>query len=834
MMLQYHITRICFNLTEVFVMKKSLISLAVLSVVFPLSSHAAQISGQLTDNSGQPIAGVAVHVHGKEKTVTTNNAGQYQIELDADSQLHFSKDGFLDKRISVKNEAKTINFVLEKSSIEAITVYASALHKSNLDMTSPVTVLSGEELKDKSSNTLGETLNKLPGVSQTYFGPVSSSPVIRGLDGPRVRVMQNGLESSDASRVGPDHANTNETLSAEQIEVLRGPATLLYGSGAIGGVVNVVDGRIPTTNYESLEGAVEYKHDTVNEGNTTAFVLNGGDNGFNFHLDGLKRKTEDTEVPKFEAHHEEHEEEHEGEDHADEHDEEVLNSVENSFIDTTAFNLGTSYVNEHLVVGVSYGKLESDYGIPGHSHAHHDHDHGHEHEEENHGHEDEHEEHGDVFARLTQDRYQARFTYSLHDSMIERFDVKLGYTDYRHAEIEEGMEGTVFTNESKELRATAEHNLLGWHGVVGYHYYDSDYGADGAEAFTPHSDTTQHALFVLEEKTFGDFRVELGGRFENTEIDAPEIHLGHDEHDHEAHDEEEHHGEEYAYVGEFDSVSLSAGTIWNFQEGHSVALSLGHSERAPSAAELLSNGLHIATSTYDLGLGYEIEDGEIHFEPENVESETSNNIDLTLRKFNGDFGYTINAFYNQIDNFYFQQDTGLVIDAHHDEMLSMDEYLSHGHDEDEATRVFQYQYADVDLYGIEFDVHYQVNEQLLVKLIGDHIRNDVKDSSEYLPRFPQNKLGFEAEYDWHALQVNFAATHYFEQDKLGAHETHTDSYTLFDVSAKYNLDVLNTDSFVFAKVQNITDELAFSHTSFIKDIAPLPGRNVQLGLRVYF
>ncbi|MGB0987386.1 MAG: TonB-dependent receptor plug domain-containing protein, partial [Pseudoalteromonas spongiae] len=385
-------------------MKKSLISLAVLSVVFPLSSHAAQISGQLTDNSGQPIAGVAVHVHGKEKTVTTNDAGQYQIELDADSQLHFSKDGFLDKRISVKNEAQTINFVLEKSSIEAITVYASALHKSNLDMTSPVTVLSGEELKDKSSNTLGETLNKLPGVSQTYFGPVSSSPVIRGLDGPRVRVMQNGLESSDASRVGPDHANTNETLSAEQIEVLRGPATLLYGSGAIGGVVNVVDGRIPTTNYESLEGAVEYKHDTVNEGNTTAFVLNGGDNGFNFHLDGLKRKTEDTEVPKFEAHHEDHEEQHEGEDHADEHDEEVLNSVENSFIDTTAFNLGTSYVNEHLVVGVSYGKLESDYGIPGHSHAHHDHDHEHE-EEEDHGHEDEHEEHGDVFARLTQDRY---------------------------------------------------------------------------------------------------------------------------------------------------------------------------------------------------------------------------------------------------------------------------------------------------------------------------------------------------------------------------------------------------------------------------------------------
>lgn len=826
-------------------MKKSLISLAVLSVVFPLTSQAAPVSGQLTDAQGNPIAGVAVHVHGKDKQVVTDNSGNYQIDLDANSQLHFSKDGYLDKRFEVQNTTQTINLVLEKSSIEAITVYASALHKSNLEMTSPVTVISGDELKDRSSSTLGETLNKLPGVNQTYFGPVSSSPVIRGLDGPRVRIMQNGLESSDASRVGPDHANTNETLSAEQIEVLRGPATLLYGSGAIGGVVNVVDARIPSTNYESLEGAVEYKHDTVNEGNTAAFVLNGGDNGFNFHLDGLKRKTEDTTVPKFEAHHDEHEEDHdaeahEGEEHHDEHDEEAIDSIENSFIDTTAFNLGTSYVNDHLVVGIAYGRIESDYGIPGHSHAGHDHGHEEEHEEE--GHEDEHdahEEHGDVFARLTQDRYQANFTYSLHDSAIERFDVKLGYTDYRHAEIEEGMEGTVFTNESKELRATAEHNLLGWHGVVGYHYYDSDYGADGAEAFTPHSDTTQHALFALEERTFGDFRVELGARFESTEIDAPEILLGHeehghDEHEHEEHGDEEHHGEEYAYVGEFDSISLSAGTIWNFQEGHSLALSVGHSERAPSAAELLSNGLHIATGTYDLGLGYEIEEGEIHFEPENIEQETSNNLDLTLRKFNGDFGYTINAFYNQIDNFYFQQDTGLVIDSYHDEMLSMEEYLSHGHDEDEATRVFQYQYADVDLYGIEFDVHYQVNSDLMLKVMGDHIRNDVKDTSEYLPRFPQNKLGFEAEYDWQALQLNFSATHYFEQDKLGAHETHTESYTLLDIAAKYNLDVLNTDSYIFAKVQNLTDELAFSHTSFIKDIAPLPGRNFQLGMRVYF
>ena len=399
------------------------------------------------------------------------------------------------------------------------------------------------------------------------------------------------------------------------------------------------------------------------------------------------------------------------------------------------------------------------------------------------------------------------------------------------------MEGTVFTNETTELRFTAEHTLFGWHGVAGYHFYDSDYGADGAEAFTPHSETNSHALFLLQEKEFGDVRVEFGGRFEQTEIDAPEIHgAHHEEHDHEGHEheEEEHEGEEIAYLGEFDSFSFSVGTMWNYQEGHSLSVSISHSERAPNAAELLANGLHISTGTYDLGLGYEIEDGEVHFEPEDIEQETANNLDITLRKFTGDFGYTINAFYNQIDNFYFQQDTGLVVDSHHDEMLSMEEYLSHGHEEDEATRIFQYQYADVDLYGLEFDVHYQVNDQLLLKVIGDHIQNDVKGTSEYLPRFPQNKLGFEADYDFNELELHFSATHYFEQSDLGAFESKTDSYTLFDVAAKYNLNLGQTDSYLFAKVNNITDELAFSHTSFIKDIAPLPGRNFQLGMRVYF
>ena len=319
------------------------------------------------------------------------------------------------------------------------------------------------KLRNKAKPTLGETLKGLPGVNASYFGPVSSSPIIRGLDGPRVKITQNGLDSSDASRIGPDHATSNDSLAAEQIEVLRGPATLLYGSGAIGGVVNVVDNRIPTDNIEHLTGAVEYSHDTVSNANTYAAKLETGHNNFNFHFDGTKRTGDDYQTPRFNLPEEEHED-HEGH---DEEEHETATSVKNTFIDSQTVNFGTSYVGEHLTLGVSYGRIETDYGIPAHSHEHgHDHEHDH----------DEGEEEA-VYARVEQDRWQGLMSYALHNNWIETINLRLGYTDYRHAEIEDGAIGTIFSNETTEARLNIEHKLGNWHGMAGYHFSESDYDA---------------------------------------------------------------------------------------------------------------------------------------------------------------------------------------------------------------------------------------------------------------------------------------------------------------------------------------------------------------------
>ncbi|KPZ54542.1 putative TonB-dependent receptor precursor [Pseudoalteromonas sp. P1-13-1a] len=793
--------------------KLTLISSAVFSVLCSHSALAATVTGKITDDKNQPIENAAVHVHGKDQGVKTNAQGEFSIDVDSQSQLHVSKDNFIDSRIAVNENSNNVTVSLTPTSVETVVVYASALHKNSLEMISPVSVLSGDELKNKSKPTLGETLKGLPGVNASYFGPVSSSPIIRGLDGPRVKITQNGLDASDASRIGPDHATSSDSLAAEQIEVLRGPSTLLYGSGAIGGVVNVVDNRIPTSNLDDLSGAAEYSHDTVSNSNTVAAKLETGNDGFNFHFDGTKRSGDDYETPTFSITDEDG-------------DVETANTVENTFIDSDTFNVGTSYVGDHLTVGFSYGSIDTDYGIPGHEHHDHDHDHEGETEEEHDDHAEEEEE--SVYAHLEQDRWQGLISYALDNNWVENINLRVGYTDYSHSEIEDGEIGTTFKNETTEARLNVEHKLAQWHGMIGYHYSESDYDAIGEEAFTPASVTTTHALYLLEEREFGDVTVELGARIEDYEITSTITETEHDHsHDEEEEDHDEGEEESIAYSESFTNVSASVGAIWQYTPGQSVALSLSHSERAPLSAELLSNGLHIATGTYEVGLGYHIEDNEVHFEPEDIKQEKSTNLDLSFRRFSGDFGYTVNFFYNDIKNFYYQQNTGLV----YDEEDGLESAIG-AHDD--AVAVYQFASKDAELYGIEFDVHYQIDPSTMIKVFGDSTRAKLKDDAGNLPRIPANKLGSELQYNVGDLQLTLTGTHYFEQNDISAFETKTDGYTIVDAQANYQLSLGAIDTQLYLNVDNITDELGFVHSSFIKDKAPLPGRNFRFGIRGYF
>ncbi len=331
------------------------------------------VSGKITDTQGNAISGAKVHYHGKTRFVLTDASGQFSISLDSKGELHIAKSGFQDIRVAVDSNTKRINPVLEKAAIESVVVYASAFHKNSLDMASPVAVLGQDDLKNATASSLGETLITVPGVNSTYYGPASSAPVIRGLDGPRVKVLQNGLASGDVSTTGADHANTNESLTAEQIEILKGPATLMYGSGAIGGVVNVVDNRIPTNPINGVSGALDVKHSAVNNEKTFAGTFDAGTEQFAFHIDGVNRDAGNTETPEYTI--------------EDEGEIETLDEIENSAITTKTINIGTSYLGSHLTVGAAWGHIDSRYGIPGH----HEHHHGHGHEDEHEEHEEEHE-----------------------------------------------------------------------------------------------------------------------------------------------------------------------------------------------------------------------------------------------------------------------------------------------------------------------------------------------------------------------------------------------------------------------------------------------------------
>lgn len=771
---------------------------------------AANISGKVLDSNNNPLANVQVHIHGKDKTVLTNSNGQFTINVDADSELHISKDGYVNVRRPVFNKDASITINLSRAAIESITVYASGLHKNTLEMASPVSVLSESDIKESISPSLGETLKDIPGLSSNAYSPNSASVSIRGLTGSRVKVLQNGFDSGDVSSTGPDHANANEALSAKQIEVLRGPWTLLYGSGAIGGVINVVDSSLPTDRYDELQGSVYVDKSSVNDGENIAASLQHGIDNFSFNFDASRVRADDTKTPTFV---------HEGETH---------DEIENTFLERDTFNIGASYIGDHLVTGISYSELDSDYGIPNHEHEDHEDEHDDEHEHDDHDdedHDDEHEEE-EVFARVSQKRAQAFVNYTFHDSALESLKLKVSNTEYTLKEIEHDHIGTQFSNDTLEARLDLEHRINHIHGIAGMHYLDTDYTASGEEAFTPSSNTKSLSFFVLEEtKLAQNITLEGGLRYEKTDISTLESDHDddHEEDDHDDEHEHEHeHGEHVEFDDSFTTFSGSIGANWQYKAGHALAISIASAKRAPNATEILSNGVHLATGTYDLGIGYEIHGDEIEFHPEEIKKEHALTLDITARKFSGDFGYSVNAFYNQIDNFYSQVNTGL--------------YFEDGHVEsdDHGMAIFQYQAQDVVMYGLEFDTHYQVTPMWLVKVSGDQIWNDIKNSEYNLPRFMQNKLRLATSYDLNSVKLSVGATHYFTQNDLAQNETKGESYTLVDASIKYYFDTSFGDGHVFAKATNLSDELVMPHTSFNKESVPLAGRNLSVGVKFDF
>lgn len=699
--------------------------------------------------------------------------------------------------------------------LETIVVSALPFARRRMDSAQPIDVIAGERLDDRRGATLGETLMQEPGVHASAYGAGASRPIIRGLGGPRVRILEDSIPAVDVSAQSDDHAISVEPMLVDRIEILRGPATLLYGSGAVGGVVNVIDNRIPEqVPVAPLEGRFELRGDSVADERTGVLRLDGGGGNWAWHVDGSWRDADDYRIPVAGQLEDEHEdEEHDNEDHA-----EGSTTLHNSFVETQSGSAGLSWIGDRGFIGTSFKVFESEYGIPA--------PHGHEDEDDQgeglmaeggHGEEDEES----IFIDLDQTRWDIKG--GLNDPLpgFSRALLRVSYNDYTHAELErengpaatgfetldpdnghDHEEHTVFDIEAVQSRLELEHRpVAGWRGAIGAQFEDRSLTAEGEEAFIPDGDTRSWGLFALEEKQVGDLTWTLGARVERNRIALADDLHGHDDHE----DEEDEAQDELDLPDQrsFTTWSASAGALWAISDQWQAALNYSHVQRAPSQTELYADGPHAATFTFEEGNAF-------------LDRETTDAFDLIVHRHGERVDFEISLFYNDFDDFIFLEETDAVEDG---------------------LPVRETRQQDAEFYGGEAHAVWQVAQgnagNLDLRVGYDWVRGRL-DSGDNLPRISPAR--YSAGLDWHLgeLRANIEYQHVRRQDRTAPLETETAGYDMVDLGVSYFFHLRNTELEAFARAKNLLDEEARVHTSFLKNFAPLPGRNYTFGLRGRF
>ncbi len=704
--------------------------------------------------------------------------------------------------ISVSAEDRTLEHVF-------VTV---PIHRQEANSMLPVTVITNEELQRSVATTIGETLGNRAGLANSSFGPGVGRPVIRGQQGPRAITLQNNTSSADVSSFSPDHAVTVEPMLARSIEVLRGPSTLLYGGGAIGGIVNVIDNRIPRERIEGIEGAAEYRYDYAPDLNSGVGLLEAGFGNFAFHLSGTSRSTSDLRIPgraideaalaeqeKMMGHDEEHEgEDHEGEEHGEEEVNNSKGKIANTDTDTDVITAGFSFHFDEKgsYAGFAVNNLNNKYGIPPGAHEHgHEEEHG-DHEGEEHegeDHEGEEEEEEIVRIDMDQTRYDAMLhLYEPMDS-IEVVRGFLTYTDYEHKELEGSEVGTRFKRDTWEGRLEVVHSaLLGTEGAIGLQAKSDEFEAVGEEGYIPQTDSTELGLFLIEDFHRNEWTYEVGLRGEYVERDP---------------------STDAASKEDFTNWSASLSALWQFDDNWQTGVSLARSARAPSTEELFSNVdamdpeqlvTHAATGIIEVG------------DPD-LDNETSLNADLALQWHSANSWAELSVFYNHFDDYIFLRNTGEEVDE---------------------IAVYDYLQEDTKFYGVEFESSFHLTDlgpgALALDLRGDAIRGDFDDSGD-VPRLPPVRIGGRLNWTGDAFGAWLSVLNAGDQDRPGDFETDTDGYTRWDLGADYRFTFAQErELLVFMKWKNITDEEIRLSTSFLRNYAPEAGQSVAVGIRFSF
>lgn len=677
-------------------------------------------------------------------------------------------------------------------------------------------MLAGAELAHRRQGGLGETLAGLPGVHLDNFGGGASRPVIRGQSVPRIEILTDGAALFDASSISPDHAVTTDPLLLDAIEIQRGPAAVRYGGNAVNGAINLIDSKVPKAVPEGhLSGATEVRYGTGDEEKTVVGRITAGVGQFAIHAEGSRRAAEDYNVPNAYG----------------------SDTLRDSFATATSYSVGGSWITSQGYLGAAYTRQDSRYGLPGHSHANgvcHLHS------------LDLHcaDELGNPFEGLSDDdtayidlrseRVDVRGDYDRLLPGLDHARLRLSYTDYHHDEIDGTFLFTSNSNKVYDGRVELTHApLLGFSGTFGAQYTHSSFvGLDSnfiQLETDPHEFVTENvAIFLTERRSFGSLDVQLAARKDWRKVHAvrkdytyfyppdPEFPMDAEFIDFANELYDEFYAEAYPRSTP-SPFSASLGLTWNFPDGYSAGLSLARTQRAPNIRELYARGNNLATNSFEIGLLRTTPYAGLLPAPHPDILETNKSVDLTFRKTGGLTQFEVGLFYQDADNYVFAR------------LLEESTELGAPH------RFLVYTAADSRFWGIDGQVSHQVAPGSSVTVFGDYVNADLRREDDNLPRISPGRLG--ARYGYAAGPVSGEVEYYhtFAQGKFASYEARTPGYEMVNATLAYRFDLGQAKNVeLYVRGTNLTNELAFAHTSFVKNQSPLRGRSVAMGMRHLF
>ncbi|GLS99611.1 TonB-dependent receptor [Sphingobium jiangsuense] len=659
-------------------------------------------------------------------------------------------------------------------------VVTALIPRTQDDVLAGISVLSGGRLERELRGTIGETLARQPGVSSTSFGPNASRPILRGLQGERVRVLTDGIGSFDVSNTSVDHAVAINPLTAERVEVLRGPAALLYGSSAIGGVVNVIDSRIPhhvpdeAVHLDALATYGSAADERTVSGKVEAPL--GG--GFVAHADGSWSKSGDLRTgghilaPALRA------------EAAASGDADIAaladlrGKLPNSAAESWEIAGALAYVGDGGDIGVSVNHIDNLYGVPVRYAL------------------EPGEEAEQVRLHMKQTRADLRAELHPDGAFVDRVRFRAGFADYRHQEIEEtGEVGTTFYNKGIEARAElVQAKRGGWDGVIGAQFLARDFHVIGEEKFLPANSTTQFGLFTLQALDLGALRMEAGGRYEHSRVAAKA---------------DEDLGLDDPTTRSFDAFSFSAGMSYALAPQWRIGFNVARSERAPSAEELFARGPHAGTQAYELG------------DPA-FGKEKNWGVEASLRGSGADYNLSLSAYHNWF--------SGYIYNA----PVPDDACLAASGESELEFPCYQYAQADARTYGFEAQASATVarrgDARLTLDAAADYVRARIVGAGP-APFIPPLRLQGGAEIADSRWTGRAEIEHGFAQKRVAALETETPAYTLVNASLSFR-PFEDRETSLTLSANNIFDTMVRRAASVMKDYAPLAGRDIRLTLRV--